>query len=112
MSVPVDAEGYLVDLSDWSETVAGELAGASDINLTPAHWEIVHALRAFYSRFERAPSMRPLVNWIREELGAKKGTSVYVMTLFGGATEPGGGPPSPAKAAARIAGLPRPTHCL
>jgi tRNA 2-thiouridine synthesizing protein E len=43
------------------------------------------------------------VSLVRRELGEEKGRSVYLLTLF---------PGSPAKLAARIAGLPRPEHCL
>ncbi|MCZ6459336.1 MAG: TusE/DsrC/DsvC family sulfur relay protein, partial [Gammaproteobacteria bacterium] len=37
------------------------------------------------------------------QLGAEKGTSIYLLKLF---------PGSPAKLLAKIAGLPRPTNCL
>jgi tRNA 2-thiouridine synthesizing protein E len=47
--------------------------------------------------------MRPLVKLVKEQLGEDCGSSVYLMGLFGG---------SPAKTAAKIAGLPRPTNCL
>ena len=99
----LDKEGYLRNLGDWSPEVAQRLAAEENIQLTPAHWEILEVLRAFHERYDLAPNNRALVKAVEQSLGADKGRSLYVMRLFGGA---------PAKTAARIAGLPRPTHCL
>ncbi len=103
LSVSVDAEGYLRDLSDWSTTVAEELASAESIRLLPAHWEVLHLLRAFYQRHQHSPANRALVSLVKRELGPEKGRSVYMMKLFGG---------SPAKMANKLAGLPKPDNCL
>ena len=98
-----DKEGFLLDLNPWSENNANLLAAREGLSLTDAHWEIVHLLRDFYRRTETAPAMRPLVKLVKEAWGPERGSSVYLMTLFGG---------SPAMTAAKIAGLPRPTNCL
>lgn len=101
--IALDKEGYLENLADWDETVAAELARLDNIELTVAHWEILHLLRNFHQRFEHSPPMRVLVKSVKQALGDEKGTSLYLLQLF---------PDSPAKRAARIAGLPRPTNCL
>lgn len=98
-----DKEGYLVNLSDWQEDVAIALAVDEGVALEPAHWQVINLLRVFYQATETSPAMRPLVKLVNEQLGAKCGSSVYLMQLFGG---------SPAKTVAKIAGLPRPTNCL
>lgn len=98
-----DDEGFLLDLSIWSEDLAKEIASHIDIELTPAHFEIIHALRHFYQQHEVAPANRPFVKLIKNEFGPEKGNSIYLMTLF---------PESPAKIAAKIAGLPKPANCL
>lgn len=98
-----DKEGYLLVLADWTPEAATQLASEAGISLTDAHWEILDLLRAFYDRFDHAPNNRALVKYCAQHLGADKISSAYLMTLFGG---------SPAKTAAKIAGLPRPTHCL
>lgn len=98
-----DEEGYLVSLEDWTPQVAELLAEQEGIELTPEHWELIETLRAFYQTFEQAPSMRPLVKWVSQRLGPEKGRSIYLMKLF---------PPSPAKLGCKIAGLPRPHHCI
>jgi tRNA 2-thiouridine synthesizing protein E len=99
----LDKDGFLVELSDWNADVASVLAQDEGITLTDGHWEIIHAIRAFYDEFDIAPAMRPLSRYIKQTLGAEKAGSIYLMTLF---------PESPAKKAARIAGLPRPENCL
>ena len=98
-----DQEGYLVNLEDWTPEVAGLLAERESIELTPDHWELIEVMREFYQTFEQAPSMRPLVKWVGQRLGTEKGRSIYLMRLF---------PPSPAKLGCKIAGLPRPHHCI
>ncbi|WP_370291884.1 TusE/DsrC/DsvC family sulfur relay protein [Thalassolituus sp.] len=104
MALPeTDKDGFLLNLDDWSTSVATELALTEGITLTNAHWEIIHALREFYSEFDLSPAMRPLTRYLKQTLGADKSTSIYLLTLF---------PGSPAKVAARIAGLPRPENCL
>lgn len=101
--IPLDPEGYLVDLSAWSPRIAEALAEEEGIALTAEHWEVLEVLRAFYARFEQAPAMRPLVKAVGQALGPEKGRSVHLMRLF---------PGSPARVAARLAGLPKPANCL
>jgi len=103
MTMRVDKEGFLLDLTCWSIEVAAELAQREGLTLTSDHWEVIDALRDFYGKTGVSPSMRPLVKLIREQLGATKGNSIYLLSLF---------PGSPAKLAAKIAGLPRPTNCI
>lgn len=101
--IEVDDEGYLCALDDWSEEVAEQIALAEGVTLTPDHWAVLEVLRDFYNTFEHAPAMRPFVKAVGQKLGADKGKSIYLMKLF---------PDSPAKLAAKIAGLPKPTNCL
>ncbi|WP_444957973.1 TusE/DsrC/DsvC family sulfur relay protein [Microbulbifer sp. ZKSA002] len=101
--IPLDKEGYLRNLSDWSRDAALQLANAEGIELTEEHWQVIELLQEFYREFELSPAMRPLVKYIGQHLGAEKGRSIYLMQLF---------PPSPAKVASKIAGLPKPTNCL
>lgn len=98
-----DPEGFLRDLQAWTPAVAEQIAAAEHIHLTPAHWEILELLRAYYQRFDSSPAMRPLVKWVAQHLGADKGRSIYLLSLF---------PGSPAKLGSKIAGLPKPDNCL
>lgn len=98
-----DEQGFLENLDDWNDEVARQLAAAEHIELTEAHWEIIALLKQFYKEYELSPAMRPLINYIRQNLEDNKANSIYLMKLF---------PGSPAKIAAKIAGLPKPENCL
>ena len=99
----LDKDGYLLDITEWTPDIAEQLAAMDDITLSDAHWEIIHTLQAFYQQFEHAPSMRPFARFVASRLGKEKSTGIYLMQLF---------PESPARVAARIAGLPRPDNCF
>ncbi|MBV0931824.1 TusE/DsrC/DsvC family sulfur relay protein [Marinobacterium weihaiense] len=103
VEILLDDEGYLYDLEQWSPDVALQLAKDDGLTLTEAHWEVIHVLRDFYRQYQLSPAMRPLVKAVGIALGKDKGRSIYLMQLF---------PGSPAKVAARLAGLPKPENCL
>ena len=103
MQLELDKDGYLKNLSDWNEEVAVYLASTVDVEMSPAHWEVIHLLRQFHADTGVSPAMRILVKMVKKGLGPDKGNSIYLLTLF---------PDSPAKLASKIAGLPRPTNCL
>lgn len=98
-----DKEGFLRRLQDWTPEVARQIARAESLELTESHWEILRLLRDYYQEFDSSPAMRPLVKYCALKLGADKGRSVYLMSLF---------PGSPAKLGSKIAGLPKPDNCL
>ena len=102
-SIELDKDGYLADLNDWSPEVATALAVQNDIELTPDHWEILQLLRNFYDEFQLSPATRPLIKYTALKLGPEKGNSLHLNRLFNG---------TPAKLAAKLAGLPKPTNCL
>ncbi len=102
-TLELDKDGYLVDLSAWSTEVANALASAEALELTDEHWEILELLRGFYQEFQLSPATRPLVKYTALKLGPEKGNSLHLNRLFKG---------TPAKLAAKLAGLPRPTNCL
>lgn len=103
LPLDVDKDGFLCHLSDWNEKTAFELAQQEKILLTDNHWEIIRLARLFYQTHQHSPEMRPLVKFTKQKFGAKKGNSLYLLTLF---------PNSPAKLVCKIAGLPRPANCL
>ncbi|MGV8836731.1 TusE/DsrC/DsvC family sulfur relay protein [Cellvibrio sp.] len=102
-AIALDKDGYLINLNDWDKEVAKALAAQENISLTPEHWEIINLLQEFYREFELSPAMRAFVKYTEKKLGPEKGKSIYLLQLF---------PPSPARIASKIAGLPRPTNCL
>ena len=98
-----DEEGYLVNLSDWSEDVANHIAKEENIEMTDNHWEVINFLREYYNEYQIAPAVRVLTKAIGKKLGPDKGNSKYLYELF---------PYGPAKQACKYAGLPKPTGCV
>jgi dissimilatory sulfite reductase related protein len=93
----VDADGNLVNLTDWNEEIAEELAKEEGIaELTGKHWQVINYMRKVFSETGDAPSIRKLT----KESGVD---TKELYALF---------PKGPAKKAARIAGLPKPKGCI
>lgn len=101
--IALDQDGYLCELTDWAPAVARALAHAEGLSLTPTHWAVLDALREFYAEFQLSPATRPLVKYIALKLGPETGNSACLNQLFKG---------TPAKLAAKLAGLPKPTNCI
>ena len=98
-----DKLGFLRKLRDWTPEVAEQIAEAEGIELREQHWELISLIRQYYDEFDSSPAMRPLVKYTAIKLGADKGKSMYLLSLF---------PNSPAKICSKIAGLPKPDNCL
>lgn len=98
-----DPEGFLRDYRDWTPGIARQIAAREGISLTAEHWQVIELLRQYYGEFDSSPAMRPLVKYCGLKLGADKGKSIYLLTLF---------PGSPARIGSKIAGLPKPDNCL
>ncbi|MBV4490885.1 TusE/DsrC/DsvC family sulfur relay protein [Pseudomonas oryzicola] len=102
-TIALDKDGFLVDLQDWSQAAAEALAAREGIPLTADHWEILELLRQFYQEYQLSPATRPLIKYTALKLGPAKGNSPHLNRLFNG---------TPAKLAAKLAGLPKPTNCI
>jgi len=102
-TIDADEEGYIIDISLWSEDLAGLIAVDEKIDMTDDHWEVVNFLREYYEEYQIAPAIRVLTKAIKKKLGPEKGNSGYLYELF---------PYGPAKQACKIAGLPKPTGCV
>jgi TusE/DsrC/DsvC family sulfur relay protein len=96
-TLAIDADGNLVNLSDWNEEIAKELAKEEGIDeLNEQHWQVINFMRKVFTESGDAPSIRKLT----KESGVDTKT---LYALF---------PKGPAKKAARIAGLPKPKSCI
>jgi tRNA 2-thiouridine synthesizing protein E len=102
-TIALDKDGFLKNLDDWSMDVAHALSGLEGIELSPDHVEVLNLLRDFYAEFQLSPATRPLIKYTALKLGPDKGNSMHLNRLFNG---------TPAKLAAKLAGLPKPTNCI
>jgi tRNA 2-thiouridine synthesizing protein E len=102
-AIAIDSNGYLIDHTEWSESLAETIAAQENIALTEQHWQVVRFVRQFYEEYETSPAIRVLVKSLSAEFGPDVGNSRYVQRLF---------PKGPAKQATKIAGLPKPAKCL
>ncbi len=67
--VETDPEGYLVNLDDWSEELAVELAKEDKLELGENHWKIIHYMRDQFAQNGTAPNLRFLQKGLKEEFG-------------------------------------------
>ncbi|MFT6908602.1 MAG: tRNA 2-thiouridine synthesizing protein E [Glaciecola sp.] len=103
IKIETDADGYLIDYAEWNKELALVIAQREELELTPAHWDVVLFVREFYEEYETSPAIRVLVKSLANKFGPEVGNSRHVQRLF---------PKGPAKQATKIAGLPKPAKCL
>jgi TusE/DsrC/DsvC family sulfur relay protein len=94
--VHVDAEGFLTEYDEWDETLAGQLASNTGLELTDAHWPAIRFLRDDYRTQGETATLRRVSTL----------AGIPIKELF--ALFPG----KPAKKMAYIAGLPKPHGCV
>jgi len=99
----INDQGFLVNVGDWNEEVAGWLAETNHIQLQDTHWEIILYIRHYYQQYKHLPNARVFTKAIAKEFGEVKGNSRYLHQLF---------PEGPLKYACKLAGLPKPPTCL
>ncbi len=97
--VPVDSEGYLINLDDWSEGFVRILAREENLALTDEHWQVVRFIRDYYQQHRVQPQVRVMIKHFTEQWGAQKGSNHYLHEIF-----PKGGPQ---KQGNRLAGIRR-----
>ncbi len=96
--IETDANGYLVNIEDWNETVAEQIAASEGLTLTPAHWDVINYLRDEYlNNLGNQPNMRQMTKAMQAKWPDKKVDTKILYELF---------PSNPSKQAGQIAGLP------
>jgi len=94
--IQFDQEGYMADARAWTPEIAQALSVREGIVLTDRHWVVLNFIRQEYEKVGEPPTLRKITK--------TSGVDTKEMyQLF-----PGG----PAKVAARIAGLKKPTGCI
>ncbi len=95
LTISVNEEGYLNDLSQWTKEVGMHLATEENIDMTDRHWDVISFLQA-QNRNEVALSIR--------KIGKSKVVTIKEFyALF---------PQGPLKISSKIAGIPKPKSCI
>jgi tRNA 2-thiouridine synthesizing protein E len=95
--VATDSEGYLLDRAEWSEDFARVLAAQEGLALTPAHWEVIEFLRAYFHEHGVQAQVRVMIRHFTQAWGPQRGSNHHLHDMF-----PVGGPQ---KQGNRLAGL-------
>jgi dissimilatory sulfite reductase related protein len=94
--VAFDSEGYMQDYQQWNEEIARDIANEEGIRLTDRHFIVINYAREQFIKTGDAPTMRNIT----------KNTVISTKELYELF------PDGPAKKAARIAGLKKPSGCI
>jgi tRNA 2-thiouridine synthesizing protein E len=86
----------MVDPKAWSKEIGEAIAARESIGLTDRHWVVINYARNEFETKGEAPTLRSIT----------KNTDVSTKEIY--ALFPGG----PAKMAAKVAGLGKPTGCI
>jgi tRNA 2-thiouridine synthesizing protein E len=68
----LDAEGYLIDPTDWTEDVTRALAEREGIELGEEHWAVVRFMRAYWEEHRIAPDARFVVRHLKDTRAAAR----------------------------------------
>lgn len=94
--VKFNAEGFMVDPKEWTPEIAQAIAEREGIVLTERHWLVINFARKQFEVNGEAPTLRNITK--------TSGVDTREMyALF---------PTGPAKLAAKLAGLGKPTGCI
>ena len=103
LSKELDEEGFLIDPQRWNPKIAELIARSEGIVMGDREWGVIRSLRNFYAKTDIVPLSRAFVKLVREEVDSSIGNSLDLIKIFG---------QSPAKTAAKIAGLPKSGICI
>lgn len=95
-----EAQGHLLELGDWSESIALQTAKEMGLEMTDEHWAVVRFLREHYRDNGQAPNARTLLDVLDDRFAAQGGRK-YLYRIF---------PNGPVSQGSKIAGLPLPDY--
>jgi tRNA 2-thiouridine synthesizing protein E len=93
----------LINRTDWTTEIAGQLAASEGLVLEPDHWAVMKVMSDFYDQHRVEIPMRLLITRLRESGHEHLSSSLALYRLF---------PDSPLRQGSRIAGLPIPLSCI
>lgn len=95
-TIDFDDDGFMVDSSVWTEEIGQAIAAALEIDLSDRHWQVINFARGDFEANGEPPTLRRITQ--QTDVSMKE-----MYQLF---------PDGPAKLAANIAGLKKPTGCI
>lgn len=95
-NIQFDSEGFMTNPKEWTPEIAQAIAASLNITLTDRHWVVINFARKEFETTGQPPTLRRIT----------KATDVDTKEIY--QLFPGG----PAKIAAKIAGLGKPTGCI
>jgi tRNA 2-thiouridine synthesizing protein E len=95
-NIEFDQDGFMVDPNAWTPEIGEAIAQSIGIELTDRHWIVINFARKEFETKGEPPTLRRIT----------KTTSVDTKEIY--QLFPGG----PAKIAAKISGLGKPTGCI
>ena len=98
-----DNEGYLLDPGAWNRALAPLLAAEDGLTLSPAHWQVIDFIRAWYGDTESVPEARRVIQHLAATDGDKRAAKQALYGLF---------PHGYGQQACRIAGMRKPLKLM
>ncbi len=94
--IAFNTEGFMQNAHAWTPAIAEAIAAKEGIVLTERHWAVINFARKEFEENGEAPTLRRITK-------ASGVDTKEIYSLF---------PNGPAKMAAKIAGLAKPTGCI
>lgn len=102
-SIETNEQGYLLNIDDWSEEFADEIAKTDGYELFVDHRELILYFRDYYSENQTNPTMHTIVRTLGKMKGEhfhkQKEYEKHIYNLF---------PKDPVREICKLAGLPMP----
>ncbi len=97
MDIPErDGDGYLADMSEWTEDIGRAMADADGYEITDTKWDHILKARQYFEEFGSVPPIRKFAKYIEEDQNA-----LFKIWMTG-----------PMKPITKYGGLPKPTGCV
>ena len=98
-AIMIDAEGYIINIDEWTEEFTIALAAKEGLELTDEHWQVVHYIRDYFEEHHVQAQVRDMIKHFKKQWGPEHGNNRYLHDIF-----PKGGPQ---KQGNRLAGIHR-----
>jgi len=97
MEIPKrDGDGYLVDMSEWTQEIGRAMADADGYDLDDKKWQQIMKAREYFEQFTSVPPTRKFAKYIEEDQ-----KEVFDLWMTG-----------PMKPITKYGGMPKPTGCV